>query len=217
MRTLVFLVIGFTTICNLQAQHINCPGLYLDAVEIDCPAGPSLIISVNYPLQTEFDLKLIRTSTGEIVEEFTVTDPEGTNNSLFVHNFGVLETGNWTVTLNSYEYYWGGELICEVTKQVDLMPCGTLSVKDTALEEIAHYPNPVKNNMTLKFSSGSSYKEYNLSLFTIEGKIVLNYKATPIEGHIKISNLSHLIKGMYILKIEDSSNKNHKNFKIIKK
>lgn len=217
MRTLFFLLFGFISIHNLQAQHINCPGLYLYAAEIECPTGPSLIISVNYPLQTEFDLKLIRTSTGEIVEEFTVTDPEGTNNGLFMHNYGVLETGNWTVTLNSYEYYWGGELICEVTKQVDLMPCGTLSVKDNALEMLTNYPNPVKNDLTIKFPSGSTNKEYNLSLFTIEGKLVLNYKATPIEGQIQISNLSHLIKGMYILKIEDLSNRNHKNFKIIKK
>lgn len=216
MRTLFFLLIGFISIHNLQSQHINCPGLYLQPAEIDCPTGPSLIISVDYPLQTEFDLKLIRTSTGEIVEGFTVTDPEGTNNSLFVHNFGVLETGNWTVTLNSYEYYWGGELICEVTKQVELESCSTLGIERNELEGITYFPNPVKDDVTLKFPSGNSNKTFNVSLFTIEGKKVLNYKTALFNDLLKIPQLSSINKGVYILKIEDLSTNSLKKIKIIK-
>ena len=216
MKNKLLIPLMLATLLNINAQHIDCPDLFVDAAYIDCPAGPGLVVSVYYPLQIEFTLKIIRTSNSEIVEEFTVTDPEGTNNGSYVNYFAPLNPENYTVVLNSDKYYYGDPLVCEETKQIDLETCSTLSTITDELDNLAFFPNPISSKFIIKIPTNYPNRNFNISIFNISGTEILNFMTNSINNVIEVNSLTYLSQGVYLGKIEDLKSKNHRIIKLIK-
>ncbi len=61
------------------------------------------------------------------------------------------------------------------------------------------YPNPAKTSLNIRFEKSSSY---NLTLFSMDGRIVLNEKSNS-EHHVL--NIASLDKGIYLLKVADTT------------
>ncbi|MDD4575465.1 MAG: T9SS type A sorting domain-containing protein, partial [Bacteroidales bacterium] len=61
------------------------------------------------------------------------------------------------------------------------------------------YPNPAKTLLNIRFEKFSSY---NLTLFSIDGRIVMNEKSNS-EHHVL--NIASLDKGIYLLKVSDNN------------
>ena len=74
------------------------------------------------------------------------------------------------------------------------------------------YPNPVKGTLTIKQTSPSG--EYELTLFSVSGKIIHQQTA---HSQAKISlDLSQLQVGLYLLKIESQGSNEIQYFKVVK-
>ncbi len=61
------------------------------------------------------------------------------------------------------------------------------------------YPNPAKTVLNIRFEKSSSY---NLTLFSLDGRMVMNEKSNS-EHHIL--NIASLDKGIYLLKVSDNN------------
>lgn len=95
---------------------------------------------------------------------------------------------------------------CEVTS-----PCATITtvgVEETEAGNLLVYPNPVKEELTIKKENGFPY---SLNISDINGKII--FKREGAEGTVKV-DFSEWNKGVYILEVEQ--NGTLKREKIIK-
>jgi hypothetical protein len=81
------------------------------------------------------------------------------------------------------------------------------------LSGILVYPNPVEEELTI-FTN--NIKIYGITLFAIDGRRVLKQKVELAQLEHKI-DLSHLSKGMYVLRLFIEGDNKGKLFKIIKK
>lgn len=85
---------------------------------------------------------------------------------------------------------------------------------DAAINENTHefnlsvYPNPAKTSLNIRFEESSSY---NLTLFSIDGRIVLKEKSNS-EHHVL--NIASLENGIYLLRVSDADRS--KVIKIVK-
>lgn len=97
--------------------------------------------------------------------------------------------------------FWAGSLQVEaITAEKDL-------------DGIVVYPNPVENELTI-FTNNNEI--FGITLFGVNGQRVYkqNVENTQLEHTI---NLSHLSKGMYVLRLFMRDDTEEKLFKIIKK
>lgn len=108
----------------------------------------------------------------------------------------------FVATENSIDQgFWAGSLEVEnITEQKDL-------------DGIVVYPNPVVNELSI-FTDNNEI--YGITLFGLDGRRVLKQtvEATQLEHKI---NLSHLSKGVYVLRLFIKDDAEGKLFKIIKK
>jgi len=81
------------------------------------------------------------------------------------------------------------------------------------LSGILVYPNPVEEELTI-FTN--NIEIYGITLFAMDGRRVLKQKVESIQLEHKI-NLSHLSKGMYVLRLFVEGDNKRKLFKVIKK
>lgn len=65
--------------------------------------------------------------------------------------------------------------------------------------ELSYYPNPAKTVLNVRFEKSTSY---NLTLFSMDGRMVLNEKSNS-EHHVL--NIASLDKGVYLLKVSDNN------------
>jgi hypothetical protein len=108
------------------------------------------------------------------------------------------EKVGWTIIASDYP-----------TAETNIVAAGTLGVNNInlALEQVALYPNPAKNNMQI--SNYSNLINPSIKIFNVLGKEVVSTSLSSDKVDI-----SYLVRGVYIMKLK-SDNK-FKNIKFIK-
>ncbi len=80
-----------------------------------------------------------------------------------------------------------------------------LSIENSIIEELSLFPNPTNGIITI-----GSDKNYQLEIYSVDGKIILNNFGKQID-------ISGVQKGTYFLKITQENTNNLASFKILKK
>jgi len=94
---------------------------------------------------------------------------------------------------------------------------GTLGITDNSLENIAVYPNPFNDTITVKLPTTMSNNSINMNLYDISGRLIIKSDNNlTTNNRINLSNLSSLSSGTYFLKITDISSRKTIIKKIIK-
>ncbi|WP_299120794.1 T9SS type A sorting domain-containing protein [uncultured Winogradskyella sp.] len=81
---------------------------------------------------------------------------------------------------------------------------GALSVDDIRVYNVSVGPNPFKSAITIKLSNGFN-DEYNISLWDINGRRIIDSRETVENGAISISNLNQLEDAIYFLKVTNET------------
>ncbi len=77
---------------------------------------------------------------------------------------------------------------------------GYVSVpQDESLEKIRFYPNPVKDNLTLDLPAKTGAE--NVSIYSMEGKLVRSYHGVSGKREIVLNDISDLHEGIYLFRI----------------
>lgn len=92
----------------------------------------------------------------------------------------------------------------------------TLGVNDNALENLEFYPNPFDNVINIKIPQVYSNDEFQISLLDITGKKIMEIKAVSQGGLIQVSHIESLSQGIYILKINNFKENQHRVVKLVK-
>lgn len=74
------------------------------------------------------------------------------------------------------------------------------------------YPQPVSEQCTIQLFAGTEQSKYSLSLFDVNGKIILHQKFT---GNSTVIERGHITSGFYLIRITDEVYRNSYNSKII--
>ena len=90
-----------------------------------------------------------------------------------------------------------------------------LSVKQTEETNFLIGPNPLKDNVNISFKNEAFHNKLNLKVHTISGKLVKETYLSVNDGDANI-DLADLDQGIYILSIEDETNRKVTYHKIIK-
>jgi hypothetical protein len=71
------------------------------------------------------------------------------------------------------------------------------------LNKLYIYPNPTKDNLTIDLQTLKNLKNASLSIFDIQGKLMLNQNITQVKTEI---NVQQFKRGMYIVKVNTENN-----------
>jgi hypothetical protein len=93
---------------------------------------------------------------------------------------------------------WSNATGCNSALEVD-SACTYLSTIDNKIDSaISIYPNPAFSNITLELDNRASRISTHLSIYNIEGKLLIK---NDLVGAITTVNVSELNNGIYIIKI----------------
>ena len=92
---------------------------------------------------------------------------------------------------------------------------GSLTVKDFSIETVDVSPNPFTSSIIIKLSNDLN-DDYSVSLFDINGRVILNETKTATNGIMGISNLDELEDALYFVKITNKNNGASITKKVIK-
>ncbi|TVZ59433.1 putative secreted protein (Por secretion system target) [Flavobacteriaceae bacterium MAR_2010_105] len=81
-------------------------------------------------------------------------------------------------------------------------PDETLGDEDFELEKINVYPNPFNGKMTIHLPSKFENSDFEITLFDLNGRVILNHISTSVNRRINIENLHNLDEGAYFLRIK---------------
>ncbi|RIA10005.1 putative secreted protein (Por secretion system target) [Flavobacteriaceae bacterium MAR_2010_72] len=81
-------------------------------------------------------------------------------------------------------------------------PDETLGEEDLKLEKINVYPNPFNGKMTIHLPSKFENSDFEIALFDLNGRVILNHISTSVNRRIHIENLHNLGEGAYFLRIK---------------
>ncbi|MTE25318.1 PQQ-dependent sugar dehydrogenase [Winogradskyella ouciana] len=117
------------------------------------------------------------------------------------------ENGTWNSTFEGFSgslVAFGedinGELyICSLGGDISKLVDNSLSTEDFDLNNVAIYPNPAENEITIDFSSVNATIKSEMTIFDLQGKII-NSKNKSSDAVQKI-NTSQLSQGLYLLQI----------------
>ncbi len=149
--------------------------------------------TTNYQYQWDVTPNFTTAQTQTISSSTSQANLVGLNNGTTyywrVRTWHAADTSNWSQT---WSFFVGN-------------PIGIKDINTNA-NEISIYPNPISNEATIVLANTTDIN-VNISLYSVEGKLVktLNYK--PIENKIKI-NRSELSAGIYYLHIMQESMEN---------
>ncbi len=92
---------------------------------------------------------------------------------------------------------------------------GSLSINDFTFDAVEVSPNPFSSNIEIKLSNGLN-DHYNINLFDINGRVVLNETKIAVNGTMTITNLDKLEDALYFVKITNKQSGNSITKKVIK-
>ncbi|MFC0604194.1 HYR domain-containing protein [Winogradskyella pulchriflava] len=107
----------------------------------------------------------------------------------------------------------GNVAACQATVTVNNP---TLSVEASELDDISIYPNPFGDKVIIKLPAIFSGSKFNIKLFDLRGRLVIDYQKQVINQQIIIEDLNQLDAAAYFIKIIDVSNGNFVQRKLIK-
>ncbi|NJM78632.1 MAG: T9SS type A sorting domain-containing protein [Flavobacterium sp.] len=157
-------------------------------------------------------IRIINTSTMAVIDQFGVTDLDGTGTSWeWLDTYAKRNNGsgpdggftqaNWTFgAINLFDT--GAGTCTGGTQLQSIVPLGTFTLSTNsfnAIEGLKMYPNPLTEN-TLNISSAAN-ADMSVQIFDILGKEVLNTKVVN-----NTVNASRLNAGVYIVKITEEAN-----------
>lgn len=94
---------------------------------------------------------------------------------------------------------------------------GSLFVEPITIEEelagIVIYPNPMINELNIQTNNNPVF---GITMFAVNGKMALKKKVESTQLEHKI-DVSHLAKGVYVLRLSVENSKEEKLFKVIKR
>ena len=74
-----------------------------------------------------------------------------------------------------------------------------INKEECEFSKISVYPNPAKTQLNIRFEKADSYQ---ISMYSIDGRLVVNEKTTNAQHSINVASLN---KGIYLLKISDEN------------
>lgn len=104
--------------------------------------------------------------------------------------------------------FWAGSLYVEPMAPEDLP-----ITPEEELGGISVYPNPVAEQLHIQVNNN---KIYGITLYAVNGKMALKQKVESSNIEYQI-DLSHLARGMYVLRLSMEGDQQEKLFKIIKR
>ncbi|TDY13761.1 PQQ-dependent sugar dehydrogenase [Meridianimaribacter flavus] len=105
--------------------------------------------------------------------------------------------------------------ISEVEDYAISLEDNTLSIQDEDAVNFSVYPNPMKDNVTVKLPSNVSFNNLNVKLYDVQGRVIKQRKIENSQREIVFDNLSSLNSGFYFIRIM-SDNKQLLSKKLIK-
>ena len=82
----------------------------------------------------------------------------------------------------------------------------TLSNSTNKLSNVAIYPNPMLDNVTIQLPTSYNYKELTLTLFDLQGRVVKQKTTANSQRVITLNSLNKLNKGVYFIRISEGGN-----------
>ena len=133
--------------------------------------------------------------------------------NFFAHLPNSIQTYSDTITISGITDFSGYHFIMYDsygTTYGEIPLCITLSVDEKDVESIIFYPNPASNRLVV--SNLSLSEKYSISLFDVQGRLMLNEKSVGETSHEFA--FDELPQGLYILKV--GSEKGIKTFRVVK-
>ena len=132
--------------------------------------------------------------TGAVSTNFTVPNMVVEGNTRL--RFGMKYVGFSGMPPQYCESFSGGEVRDYCIKLEK-----TIATQDIWQQSIHVYPNPFNNYFTIK-NADNDNKIHNITLTTIEGRLILQKRIENFDDEILIQNIDPLSNGVYFLKIE---------------
>ena len=217
---------------TLDGYPVGNPGIHTVEVyanawirilfEMQAPGNPQFGGNIYFTLCNELDLDLGGNQTITTDDEITLnanqnnsihtyawsngcTEPtctiSGSDLGVGTHEISVVVSD----TIGTTEYYAGLETRCFKTDMIEITITEGNSVSANHMNDISVYPNPSTGTLSIEQNSEDNYI---ISILNLNGELVYQSENKKRTQHIDIS---HLSKGMYILKISS------KNFNKIEK
>jgi hypothetical protein len=105
----------------------------------------------------------------------------------------------------------GGKVNAGVQQPFEISVLTAIKNTENISLEFVVYPNPVTDNLTLKFT-GTIPSQCNAYMYDVNGSLLITRK---VDGNETLISVEKLLPGTYLLKISEN-NKEIKTFKIIK-
>jgi predicted heme/steroid binding protein len=128
-------------------------------------------------------------------------------------SFNSSNVGENTVTLTITDFQ-GNSSQCTATVTID---DPTISIAENELESITSFPNPFNNEVTFVIPANFQNNRFQILLYDIQGKELLNTVKTPESKQLKITNLENLQEGFYVFRIINTESGHAIIRKLIKK
>ena len=133
--------------------------------------------------------------------------------NFFAHLPNSIQTYSDTITVNGINDFSGYHFIMYDSFGAtfgEIPLCITLSVDEKDVESIIFYPNPASNRLVV--SNLSLSEKYSISLFDVQGRLMLNEKSVGETSHAVA--VDEFPQGLYILQV--GSEKGIKTFRVVK-
>ncbi|MCX7551851.1 MopE-related protein [Xanthomarina sp. F2636L] len=196
-----------------DATEIQCNG-----IDENCNGMADDVDSISPICQTQ-DISVELDETGFVSISATDIDNGSSDNcgidtmEVSPSSFDESNVGENTVTLSITDFE-GNMSQCTATVTVD---DSTLHIVENDLESITSFPNPFHAEVTFIIPNKLQNNRFQILLFDISGKEIINTIKTPESRYLKISNLNSLQEGIYLFKVINMENGDAILRKLIKK
>jgi hypothetical protein len=155
------------------------------------------------PLQTTAGAPL-NNILGMVVDGSNILVTDNGNDSVYVYSKSALFTGSNTIGLNAIAQYPLGS--------VNLTSTGIALANTTALlraeslldqqTEMLAWPNPTSGNINIRLDGFNETEDIRLSVFDLNGRLVLNQEVASSTSSIATLDLSSIKSGLYAIVAE---------------
>jgi hypothetical protein len=124
---------------------------------------------------------------------------------------------SWTLGEVVTETFYSDDIILTNGFQQPDLPAGT-GLSDNTLDWLVSiYPNPVENDLTIKFHVMQDYRAIHVTLIDIMGRTMIMDEINNMPGSFDYNlNMEALERGIYILRVYSTNFRMQKLFKIEK-
>ncbi|PWH81455.1 hypothetical protein DIS18_14325, partial [Algibacter marinivivus] len=92
----------------------------------------------------------------------------------------------------------------------------TLDTEESSFERISVIPNPFKDSITIQLPLSLANSEFNIKVFDLNGRLVIDRKYSSINSKITVEDLDKLEQAPYLFKIINSKSGNATYKRLIK-